>query len=492
MKKVISLLLVLTVIAAFCGCGKTDAGSDNLYKAYKSVLANGYIYYSVYDIDKNGVSEMILYNEGKTFDKAGYDYTCTVYAVDGKEALCIGEIRTKGELYGSTEAGIWAYSNSYSGEELRHYTLADGVLIDGDSSLRVYNDGDYNYLINENAVSEEEYYGIRNGMFKIDMYDDKCVLEEQKDDAEKVGEVIGYTIYSDIVTKINGCDIPSYNVDGRTVVSTDDLSDFGFDDAWDEETRSINVFRNYDKTEVTAYYEAPYVSPELIGKRAHNVLRTDIMSYLNGQPVTSYNVAGETMICFEDLAAFGAVSYNEAERVLSLEMEWLSNEKYNEYINRRHSIYFESSSEGGYIRAMLNGAELWVKTVYEGEGSLSGTYVSGDRVYYGTHEGFYAADLYTGETIWRIEEDASNIVSFAETGNAVTILCAHSWGARHIAVNAEGELIYNGDYADEDGTGMNVPDTISETAGNVVTLQLTDAAGAGINSWQKVNIYGSK
>ena len=490
MKKIISIFLAMTMVFSFAGCGKTRKADDAFYEIYKGALENEYIYYSVYDIDKNGVAEIITYTDGKTFDTASYSYKCMVYTVDKNSLVYVGEFQTKDMIYGSENEGIWGCGSASGGEEFRHYKMSEGTLADGEKSLRTYNDGEINYLINENPSSEQEYSEIRNGLFPIEMYDDKATIDELKNDTEQIGEVIGYTVYSDVVTKINGCDVPSYSVDGRAVVATEDLRDFGFDDVFDEASRSINVTRNYDKTEVTAYYEASKVSPSVIGKRALNILRTDIITYIAGQPVTGYNVDGKTMIYFEDLATFGGISYDESARVLNLSMEWLSDAKYREYVDRRHRITLETSSEGGYIRANLDDSELWVKTVYEGEGALSDAYKAGDTVYYGTHDGFYAIDLNTGETKWNVALEASGIIAFDYDDEKVTALIAHSGGVRHIAVSIEGELLYDGNYTDEDGTGMNLPDAFYDLGGNIAVLQYTDAAGAGINMWQKVNIGG--
>jgi hypothetical protein len=39
----------------------------------------------------------------------------------------------------------------------------------------------------------------------------------------KIGTVINYTVATDITTFINGCEIPSMNIQGRTAIVAEDL-----------------------------------------------------------------------------------------------------------------------------------------------------------------------------------------------------------------------------------------------------------------------------
>ena len=52
-----------------------------------------------------------------------------------------------------------------------------------------------------------------------------CVINVS---AARVGDVINKTVYTDIVAKINGHDIASFNIDGYTVIVAEDLRNYGF------------------------------------------------------------------------------------------------------------------------------------------------------------------------------------------------------------------------------------------------------------------------
>lgn len=57
----------------------------------------------------------------------------------------------------------------------------------------------------------------------------------------KIGDIIGKVFYTDIVTVIDGKEIPSVNIGGRTAIIVEDLSDYGYDVTWSNETRTLDV-----------------------------------------------------------------------------------------------------------------------------------------------------------------------------------------------------------------------------------------------------------
>lgn len=131
--------------------------------------------------------------------------------------------------------------------------------------------------------------------------------------AANIGDVINHTVKTDIVASINGHDIPSYNIDGRTAIVAEDLRDYGFDVEWNGEERAVNITRSLKKP-FTCDYIAYKIRPEEVGLKEFNVLYTDIKTYINGEFVQSYNIDGRTIINFGDLKLIGTVGYNEAER----------------------------------------------------------------------------------------------------------------------------------------------------------------------------------
>lgn len=92
------------------------------------------------------------------------------------------------------------------------------------------------------------------------------------------------------------------------------------------------------------------------------VYSTDILAYINGRPVPSYNIGGRTVIVAEDLedSSYGfTFGYNDAERLLTLDlrytMPWASEE---EEIQRGTPGQILGQVYDTDIRFLLNGMEI--------------------------------------------------------------------------------------------------------------------------------------
>ncbi len=141
--------------------------------------------------------------------------------------------------------------------------------------------------------------------------------------AAQTGTVVNHALYTDIVAQIDGHPLRSYNVDGRTAVVAEDLRGYGFYALWDPEDRTLKVERAVDQS---GQPETPVSWPEYtpeplthpIGSRAQDILSTDIQVYVAGEYVQSFNINGETLIWFSDLAPYGAVEYDEDSRTANL------------------------------------------------------------------------------------------------------------------------------------------------------------------------------
>ena len=142
--------------------------------------------------------------------------------------------------------------------------------------------------------------------------------------AANIGDVINKTVYTDIVAKINGYDIASYNIDGYTVVVAEDLRNYGFNVEWKGEERALYITVNPSQSTVTSTYVAPKVSTDMVGVKANDVLYTDIKTYMDGNLVTSYNIGGLTVISFNDLQRYGTVNYDNDARELSIALPWVT------------------------------------------------------------------------------------------------------------------------------------------------------------------------
>lgn len=135
--------------------------------------------------------------------------------------------------------------------------------------------------------------------------------------AANVGDVIGYTMYTDIIASINNHNIASFNIDGYTGVVAEDLRNYGFDVQWVPESKALYITRGTTNT-VASTYVANKIPASMVGAKAQDILFTDIKCYINGTEVQSYNINGQTIVNFNDLQAFGIVTYNNDTRKLDL------------------------------------------------------------------------------------------------------------------------------------------------------------------------------
>ncbi len=136
--------------------------------------------------------------------------------------------------------------------------------------------------------------------------------------AVPIGTVVNHTLYTDIVALIDDRPIRAYNVDNRMVVVAEDLRAYGFYAIWHQEERRLEVTRPVENGEPLTPARYPEYIPETpagkIGTPAHDILHTDIVTTVAGDPVESWNINGETCILFRDLERYGEVLYDNDTR----------------------------------------------------------------------------------------------------------------------------------------------------------------------------------
>jgi len=134
----------------------------------------------------------------------------------------------------------------------------------------------------------------------------------------KVGDVIGSALHTDIVVYINNYAIPSYAVNGQSVIVAEDLRNFGFDVVWNDYSRSLTISRNSNYNVTPMYVDKSYAT----GAYFTPILATDISVWASGRRLTSYAMNGYTMIPAEELTMFGSVTWVSQERALKI---WIDN-----------------------------------------------------------------------------------------------------------------------------------------------------------------------
>ena len=130
------------------------------------------------------------------------------------------------------------------------------------------------------------------------------------------GSVINKVLHTDIMCKIGGKAIRSYNIDGNTAIVAEDLLNYGFGVTWDGDARTLSVTKG--SGEAVGMGDIPKDTAE-VGSYAMDVYATDITTYVDGKKVKGYNIGGYTIIFVDDLAAFGNVSWNGEAREISFE-----------------------------------------------------------------------------------------------------------------------------------------------------------------------------
>jgi len=62
----------------------------------------------------------------------------------------------------------------------------------------------------------------------------------------KPGDIAGHYYKTDIVTLLNGKEIESYNIGGRTFIVAENMKDVGYDVLWDSEKRTLHIAMEND------------------------------------------------------------------------------------------------------------------------------------------------------------------------------------------------------------------------------------------------------
>lgn len=332
MKKILSIILVTVMVFSLCTVASaqtmesTSWGlrftiSDNWTRDYSDSedirykhnwgdqerfsveYGNLGVYASIYDV------QSIL---DETFNEilSNSNLASTIYSEDGSYAYA-----TVSELPGYTERKYETYNG------ITYYRAKKGYRATG-SRIRTT---DF-YITLFATIQYGRIYIFTyecRGLSAPHLDDVKAVLNNVRymdgnGSFYRVGDVIGSALKTDIVASVNGHQIPSYNVDGYTYIVAEDLRYYGFSVIYDNASRSLSISRDYSQSWVSKNYTKPYVSPNQVGIKEHNLLYTDITTYLDGNYTPSYNINGQTIIRFDSLGAYGNVGYNNYSRQMTL------------------------------------------------------------------------------------------------------------------------------------------------------------------------------
>ena len=126
----------------------------------------------------------------------------------------------------------------------------------------------------------------------------------------QIGDVMGDVLHTDIRVVVDGTPLASYNLGGTTYVVATRLRAHGFEVHFDEAARRVDITRGIS-------VEQPQNVPantQPIGSVAFPFFYTDIVTYVNGQRVSSFNIGGSTVVRItEVMTAAGADWHFDAE-----------------------------------------------------------------------------------------------------------------------------------------------------------------------------------
>ena len=113
----------------------------------------------------------------------------------------------------------------------------------------------------------------------------------------KSGDVIGNVYSSDIIAYINDVPVPSYNINGRTVIIPEDLEDYGINCYYNDELRTLLVYM-YDTMNPSVQNQVARGTP---GRITNKIYETDIKTYVNGELIQAYSLNGKVAVAIENL-----------------------------------------------------------------------------------------------------------------------------------------------------------------------------------------------
>jgi len=314
----------------------------NLEAQFKYLIDNGYTFVfpeEIYTCDKYNKPVIITFDDGYSdnYDNAfniikKYKVKSTIFMITD----CIGkyEYLTEKQIK-EFEAGglVRVEPHTHNHINLSQITLAGArnqietanfalkKITGRNHKVFAYPYGGFNNNVKKLAA---EYYDIAfatgNGnlrdmmeLSRTGIYNDGIVDNAGK--IYKVGDILGNVLNSDITAYINGYAVPSANIGGNTMVIAEDLENYKFDVDWNNSDRSLRVELNKNKPITPIKFEK---NTKPSGSIKCQYIYTDIVTYLSGEGVESFNISGWTYVNFELLAKYGTVIWDGKAREIRL------------------------------------------------------------------------------------------------------------------------------------------------------------------------------
>lgn len=138
--------------------------------------------------------------------------------------------------------------------------------------------------------------------------------------------VIGTGYATDIKAYVDCLMVPSYNIDGNTVVIVRDLENFGYTVNWDESARVVRFYRDFAKPVTPTI---PTYNGTPVGTKVFDVYETDIRVFFKEKEIPAYNIGGRTAVRLRDIALVGEAVYDptyKSAEIFSFETVYFDDE----------------------------------------------------------------------------------------------------------------------------------------------------------------------
>lgn len=179
-----------------------------------------------------------------------------------------------------------------------------------------------------------------------------CIFATMSVSSYAKDNVCGEVLNTDIKAYINGNPIKSYNINGWTGIKAEDLREYGFNVEWDADERSLSIIKNPIE-KCTSNYQFEHNNYP-VGSHAAYVYKTDIKTFLEGKPVSSFNIGGWTIIYIDELQIYGDVIWDPQKREISYRssIPWQINIMPYYILSQEHSI----GNGDDYMIKSINGS----------------------------------------------------------------------------------------------------------------------------------------
>lgn len=231
------------------------------------------------------------------------------------------------EIGGSVD---FTYKKINNYEEIKNYKEIYPFVKIGDykvSKIEVFVDDKLvDVLTDLPFVIKYDFKNVKKLTLKVydsnnNLYTVKEILFSSNEEQTKLKllNISGNVLKTDIITEINGKLIESYNIDNNTAIIINDLSYYGYDVSYDNNTRILTLKYNKNKPVTGKAVKIKKVSPEEVGKIVGKYVSTDIKVIVDGIELSGLNINGYMVVDVKELKKVGcSVNWNGEERKVEI------------------------------------------------------------------------------------------------------------------------------------------------------------------------------